>query len=265
MDDWRKELGLEGPLLEDPTLANYKTPADALQAFIETKSKLGRSVSIPSEDAGEEARAEFLAKIQKQAPELIVRPDGDDKEAFWRMAGVPEKPDEYNPPEEVGLDAQAIEKFREYAHAVGMTQEQFRKGLAQLDSTVRAQQEQAAEIAEADKAALDKAWGSAAKRQEAIVAEMVSRFQDPDHPVEGEINAAGKILIANMAKAFAQQSQAAGQPNDPAASLTPPEAREELNAIRKRLFDEGREMPRDEYKRLTGKMIHLQRQLSGAP
>lgn len=264
MDDWRKELNLPEQLQADPTLANYKTPADALQAFLETKSKIGRSLTIPTEDAGPEARQEFLAKIQEKAPELILRPDPDNAEDFWRMAGVPEKPDDYNPPKEVALEREQVDKFREYAQKVGMTQEQFRKGLTELQAITQAQQEQIEQLKREDENRLARAWGAARQEQENIVGELVRRFQDPNNPVEGDLNAAGKLLLANIAKAFAQKGQGGTQPFTPATGLTPDEAREQIGQIRTRLIEEGRELPRSEYKRLNEKLIELQRQLPAA-
>lgn len=261
MPKWTEELGLPAELMTNPTLNNYEDLESALTGFIETKSKLGRAVPIPGEDAGEDARKEFLQKLQQSAPELILRPgDPDSEREFWAMAGVPEKPEDYTPPEdELTLDADAIDRFREYAQKVGMTKDQFRKGLAELDARTRAQIEEAAQLQEADKQRLKAAWGAAAEQREQAVNALVQKFQDPNNPIEGELNAAGKIMLANIAKAFGQLPQAHGQPTEPANQpLTPGEAREKAEEIRARFAKEGRTIDPQTRKRLLNRLVELQ-------
>ena len=257
MARWQDELPDE--LKVNATLANYETPEDAFKAFVETKAKLGRSITIPSEDGGETARKEFIEKLQKNAPELIVKPTDENEDDFWKLAGVPEKPDDYSPPEDVGLSQDEITKYREYAQKVGMTQKQFEKGLVALNEQVVAQQEAAAELAQRDKQVLDSKWGLAIEQQDKIVNALVEKFQDPDNPVQGELNAAGKLMLANIAKAFKQSPQAFTQPAGTDGGITPDEAREEAGKIRARLLEEGRTLPPQERQRLNQKLVDLTR------
>lgn len=132
------------------------------------RSKIGNSISIPSEDASAEDRQAFYGKLASKVPGLAVKP-GDDPEsveAFYNSMGRPKSADKYSTPEldvpeGVELNSDIMDTLRPIAHKNGLTDTQFKAIYTELaNGSIQA----AAESANAEKAAqaeLKQKWGAA--------------------------------------------------------------------------------------------------------
>lgn len=260
MEDWRKELGLSEELANDPTVQRYDSAAAAIKGLVDTKSQLGRSLTFPAAEASTDQINKFYATIMERVPALMLRPQDtpEGQAAFWKMAGVPDGPEGYSAKD--GAPEGLVREFREHAKALNLTQSQFEKGLEAAIAADAAQTEARDTAAAADKETLTKHWGEAAEQNEAIVAELVAKYQDPDSPIEGELNAAAKLMFMRMAGEFSQGPQGGTQPFTPASVLTPGEAQQQINDILERLVNEPLSM--QERRELMAKRIALQEQLT---
>lgn len=108
-----------------------------LKQHVNLESKLGNSISFPTDDADEEQLNNFYTKVQERAAGLTRIPsDGDDEgwSGFYNKLGRPAEAGEYKLPE-IKYDANGEEKaldqgsygegFREQAHKLGLTGKQF--------------------------------------------------------------------------------------------------------------------------------------------
>ena len=151
--DWKEQLPED--LRADPTLKDIKDVGSLAKSLIETKKFVGSSLRIPGQEAGPEARTEFLAKLREKVPELLYVPA--DPEArkgveadLWTKLGRPEKPEDYSlegVQVEEGVTLPA-EKLRELGKALGLTQAQLREA-ARIEAEGLAQQVRAVKDAKA--------------------------------------------------------------------------------------------------------------------
>ena len=125
-DDLPDELK-EAPIVKEaPDLATFAKTSIDNQAF------LGRSIRIPSEDAGEEAVKEFHEKLMNKVPGLVPIPVDGDEEAFraiQQKLGMPEEADAYELPdldEKIPMPEGLDSAMKEWAHELGMTKSQLK-------------------------------------------------------------------------------------------------------------------------------------------
>jgi hypothetical protein len=257
MADWHDNFELPDELKTNPTLNKYETPEAAFQGLVEANSRLGRSITVPNEEATDEERKEFYAKLQTSAPHLIEKPTEDNQEEFWSMLGVPEKPDDYTLPEGVDIPVDQLPEIREMAKKVGLTGTQFSAFMSHMgEATEKINEARKAEL-DQNNAILKSKWGAAEPHRDATISALVSKFQDNDLPINPELLANSpdlRLFLGNLAQAFKSDPQAFAQPNSPEGMKTPEEYAEEAVSIRKRLLEGGRNMPRAEHARLIKKL-----------
>ena len=266
MENWRDNVELDDDLKTNPTLAKYETPEAALKGLVDANSRLGRSITIPSEEASEEQWAEYRQKLQQTAPNLTLHPEHADEEhakEFWKLAGVPEKADEYQAPEGFdGLPDDYVANMREVAAAAGWTKKQFEKTLGELSKEYANQQQSFQEAKAADEAIVKKKFGLAKDQRLESIKAFAEQFADPDHPPawlsDTSMLTAGDILMMDkiIADYTGKGPQAFQQPTG-GDVMTPDEIREKQSDIRTRLLNERSTLSRPEYKRLTQKLVKL--------
>jgi hypothetical protein len=253
MENWRDNLPEE--LRENPTLQKYNSVEDVAKATVEAQSMIGRSLRIPTEDEGPEARKEWLKDVTEKAPELIVRPENEDE--FWQMAGVPETPDDYETPE--NLSPELVGELKKVGEGLKLTKSQFARFVEHYNTVNERQSDLQKQLQEEGDAALKEKWGYTSDRNENLVADIVEKFQDSDLKIQA-LDAPTKLLLANIAKQFNQDPQAGNQPSVGNDAVSPAEAAEQAENIRNRLIDEGRNINPAERDRLLKKLVQLQEQ-----
>lgn len=103
--DWRSSLAPE--VRDAPVLQKYGSLNEAVRAFVNAESLIGRSVQIPPKDAPQEVRDKFFERL------------GRPKTARDYALTVPDLP------KGVEWDKELTAAFAEEAHAMGLTQEQY--------------------------------------------------------------------------------------------------------------------------------------------
>ena len=133
-----------------------------IKQFYDQKSHLGNSIRVPSNDASDADRQTFYAKLQDKVPNLIPKPDREDKEAWdalQTMLGKPDAATDYTLPELAESDAARADNFRAKAHELGLTQNQFESIIkSEYENNTQANEANAATLA-ADLKALAQDWG----------------------------------------------------------------------------------------------------------
>lgn len=206
----------------------------------DAQSYMGSSIRIPSEDAGDEDRQKFYEKLQKHAPNLIPRPDPEDKDgynALMRSLGLPEKGDEYEVPEleDYKPSDEAVEKLRDMAHKAGLTKSQFKELASELFREEAQSISAAQEAAEADLAGLKKEWGSAFDERKNRAVKTLELSGAPDGLVQaakdGQVGADVYQWLYSLSSNFKGEGVNAGNDQGSGNTMTPAEAEAQIQDI----------------------------------
>lgn len=157
-----------GDLLSDDVKAlsnvkDFQTADDLAKSYVELQRMVGNSVRIPSEDASDEVKSEFLEKI-KDVEGLMLKNDED----FYKKLGRPDSPEEYNFSELMSEDAlnnpntfdKEMEDFRSIAHENNLTSAQAQALVEMRRKTVESEQIERQEYQSHSQETLKKLWGS---------------------------------------------------------------------------------------------------------
>lgn len=232
---WRDSLPDE--LKVEPMFKDVADVASLAKIALDLKKYQGNSVKIPSQDAGPEARKEFLNKVKEKVPELIYLPDdpalrAEAEKVAWERMGRPADEKGYSLdgvelPEGVKIDSAALLAT---AKSLGLTKEQF-KGFAKAH---------AADLAagmgseSAARAALKTEWGQAFEDKVAQAKAAALKVGVPAAAVDS-MPAAQLKVWANVAKSIgAEPRQVADQGPGASGKMTPAEALMAMSEIRNR-------------------------------
>lgn len=238
-----KELDAHPDLRDDPALKDFNDLPALVKSYREQRSMIGGSIRPPGPDASPEARAEFLVKLQKHAPELVMLKDGDAaaESMLWDRLGRPKDAQgyKYEPPAGVSFNVDAV---RAAAQEAGLTQKQFEKLVAK---TVVGLQTQTAEQTKA-RDALKTEWGPAYEGKLRSAAAAATKFGQPPEVV-------ARILSGQMdpgalktwdAIGAAVPGEGGGPPGGPPGNagpngITPAEAKRQFTELQthKAYFD----------------------------
>lgn len=218
MSEWMNELPPE--LQSNETLKQYKSVGDLAKGLVETKAMVGNSIRIPGQDAGEDARVEFINKLKDRVPELVLRPDDNDP-ASWALFGTPESADKYDVPEGVTLPDGAEATLREVMFEANMTKRQaeamlkgmFKRGeeVTKVNSEAKLESEKK----------LRGEWGAAYDQRMAMIKKIKDQFG-----VDGDPN-----KLYDLAKRMLSgEKEFAAQP-ETSLAMTPAEAKRQIEEI----------------------------------
>lgn len=210
------------------------------------RSRMGRSITIPGEDAGEEDVKAFHKKLTDKVPGLMPAVDPSDEEAMGRLydsMGRPEAADKYEMPEvkvdgyEGEIDLSAAEQFREVAHKAGLSGTQFQNIVTAITTlNVQAQQDAVAANVEAHKE-LKKEWGADYDRRMSLATNIAKLTDAPEGLYEmlkeGRGTPADYQWLYSLALKFKGEGKnLQDDQNDAKAAMTPAEAQEKIDEIR---------------------------------
>jgi len=236
--DWRQSIPAE--YRDAPALKDVKDPGSLAKQFVDLQRYLGNAIRIPGEDAGETGRAEFLAKIQKHAPELIRRPDMTDEQAaaeFWEMAGVPKDPAGYEVEEGITLPEERLSRAREVAKKLGITKKAFNQFMKDQIAAEAVQAEQTKQQAAEDMAGLAQEWGLATEGRIADVKKFAEVMNLPqsfrDALAEGKVGSDWMKAIHGIIQQFGGMGEGKQVAFQPGGSIPdgPAEIRAKLAEI----------------------------------
>ncbi len=145
-----------------PFIKAAKTPEEAIAAIQNAATYMGNSIRVPGEDAGDEDRQSFYAKIMEKAPKLMFRPDDESMDEFYNSMGRPEDPSKYELEVPEGKELPSdFGDFSKLAHKIGLSNKQYKE----LMSGVLEQQwgnEEQVEVTQAEETKqLKDKWGKA--------------------------------------------------------------------------------------------------------
>lgn len=233
---WRDSLPED--LRAAPSLATIKDVAALAKSYTEQQQFIGSSIRIPSDNAGEADRKAFYDKLATKVPGLIPRPDINDpiaKETFYKMLGRPDKPEEYELPENVPNDELAG-LFRTVAHQQGLNRDQL-KAVLGVFPAIAEHATKATEKANFERTeAVKKEWGLATEKNTAIAASVAEKTGAPKELIEavakGQAGIGTLKWLHSLAASFGGEGKhfagVSGQP----APMTPNEAAARIVEIR---------------------------------
>lgn len=258
-----KELDANPELRDDPSLKDFNDIVTLAKSFKDTKTFVGNSIRPPGPDASAEVKQEFIAKLQKHAPELVLLKDGDSdaENMVWERLGRPKdaKGYEFKAPDDTPID---LESLRAIAASTGMTKKQF-EAAAKL--TVEKTQK-AREAAAADNKALRSEWGQAYDDKLKQAAAAAAKLNQPPELVkliqEGKLPSGQLKTWAELAKSLGAEGTEIGKQNGGGSgALTPAEAEAQLEEIMGNpAYFDGRHPQHDS---LVKKALKLQEAISG--
>lgn len=149
------------------------------------RSRLGRSVTIPGEDAGTEQRQAFYEKLQKQVPDLMKVPDySNDEDAMrvLRQMGAPEDVSGYERVQVDGIDIpdERWAVLTTAAKEAGLTKKQFKSVIERVASEEQTESIQDKQRFNDEMAALNLEWGLTKEPKVAAIKNLLSRTGAPE-------------------------------------------------------------------------------------
>jgi hypothetical protein len=226
--DWRTALP-EG-IRADPSLASFKDVGALAQSFIETKSLVGKSIRPPGPDAKPETKKEFVDRLLQIEPALVYAPDGDPEAVnrMWKRLGKPEKPDEYEIPEQAKEAGLNPDDLRALAVTGGLTKAQF-KGLVEVMAKASLEQKRLSAL---DRLALDQEWG-AAKEERTLSAKAAALKMGLTEPEANALTPKQLKAFFGVAKAIGVNGNEFRKQGDGGENvLDPAEAKRQMDEIR---------------------------------
>lgn len=219
-----------------PFIKGAKDPSDAIAQLQNAAGHMGNSLRLPGEDASTEARQEFYDKLAAKVPDVMVKPNKDNMDAFYNSMGRPEKPDEYNfeAPEgkEVPSDFGA---FAQAAHKAGLNQDQFRTLIGDVLGETWTQQEIAEATQRDEMKALGEEWGQAYEQNMAQVRNFLKLTDAPEGIVDLIVNDAMSPTEIKWIHDIANQTKApvelANIQQEQQALMTPSEAQNRIQEM----------------------------------
>ncbi len=233
---WRDTLPED--MRNNPSLLTTKDVPSLAKQFIDQQAHLGNSIRVPSADAGPEDRKAFHEKLIAKVPGLILRPDmtnAESLEAFHRMVGRPDKPEEYELVE--GLtDNDYTNLLRTAAHKQGLNKTQFKELVSIFPAIAKEAAKAAEKQAFDNKEAVTKEWGAATAKNTAIAASVAEKTGAPPELVKAisEGNAGLPTLkwLHSLAAHFGGEGKHFAGVSGTPAPMTPAEATARIAEVR---------------------------------
>lgn len=267
--DWRASLPED--LRTAPALQSVKDLGTLAKNYVEAQSALGRSLRIPSKEAGDEDRKAFKQKVLELGKDygVVTIPEDDaDEPAFYERLGRPAEAEKYEPPEvkdeELQFDDSEVKMFKSIAHAAGLSNKQFKKVIQGMAEARLPTAREAAQEFKRGHDSLKKEWGEAYDTRSAEVGKLLETHSAPAKLREafknGRVDAASMKWLHGVLSAFGDEPaelQKQGKNGNGAGRITPAEAEERLAEVERRMS--GMPAGSEEYKRLVERRLQLLR------
>lgn len=231
--DWPAELR------SAPALQDLKDLPGLARAFVDTKALVGSSIRPPGPDAAPEARKEFVERLQKVAPELVLVPNDEKQlaeveESIFTRFGRPKEAKGYELPKDLELPQDRLEALRSEALAEGLTRRQFAARAKRAADAVAAENKVRTDA----QTVLKRELGAAYEERIGTAAAAAEKLGFPKVLVEsvkaGHVDLDTYKALAAVAKGFGETRQVATQGAGGDGKLTPDEAKLQLAELRGR-------------------------------
>ena len=240
--DWRSALPPE--LRENPTIQDTKSVEALAKRLVDTKSMLGQSIRIPSEDASPEDIQAFRQSLVEKKLGLMPIPDNEDTESLtgvYRALGMPEDASGYVGPEQwAGVDESRYNFLAEQAHKAGLTKKQFQdltNNIAQADNQMieSVRQERDAELSQ-----LKNEWGRAFDQKYQRAGVIAKQLEAPEGLINalnhGDVDAGTLRWLDKIAERFSGEGNNLVRSEYSVSEHTPSELRERITELTDRLI-----------------------------
>lgn len=219
-----------------PALKDFKDVAALAQSFVDTKSALGGSIRIPSENADAAALSEFHAALTAKVPGLVNMPAEGDEEAMnalWTRLGRPVTLEGYK------LDGEFdnATELTELGKKLGMTNTQLNAFAAHQKAAGTEGNAAALEELNASRAEVLGEWGAAKDLKHRQIATMMERTGAPEALIEvfnaGNVDGGFMRWAETLVTSLSDETSTFTKDiNTPAgAALTPTEANHQISEI----------------------------------
>ena len=209
------------------------------------RSRLGRSITIPGEDAGDEQWAEFNTKVMNKVPTLMQKPDLENAEAMSNLYGSlgrPEKAEDYTVPEikdaqDKTVDMSQAKDFQNIAHKHGLNQGQYEGIVQEITGLNMVAKDNAHQAHVESHAELKKEWGADYNRRMSVAVNIAKLTDAPDNIVKMLTDGAGAVSDYKWLFGLAQKFKGEGKnlindANDDEIKLTSEQVDTKINEIR---------------------------------
>lgn len=271
--NWRDNLPDE--VKGSESLSKFESVSDLSQAYLNLEKHTGNAIRIPGEDASPEARQDFIDKLQKNAPQLMVKPDPENADAmkeFYQTLGQPTDPKQYEIPEYkddqgnvLPLDMSQAEAFRDIAMEANLTKAQYSSIVDKItQSNMAAEMEQQTAFIEQAKA-LRTEWGQAYDDRYRQAAEVAAKTDAPEQLLEmfktGWVDSSTIKYFHSLAQRFAGEgNEIKNQGSNGPDANAPAEAQEKINEILNNKKHAYWDAHHPEHKAAIAKMVNLQKE-----
>lgn len=271
--NWRDNLPDEVKASE--SLSKFGSVEDLSKAYINLEKHTGNAIRIPGEDASDEARADFLDKLQKNAPNLIVKPDPDNADQmaeFYQTVGRPKDANGYETPvfngedgEPLELDMSQAEAFKEVALGANLTKEQYQKIVENMTASNLQAETQQHEAFVGQAKALRDEWGHAYDERYRAAADIAAKTGAPEQLQDmfqsGWVDAQTIAYFYNLSQRFAGEGpEIGGQEGGQAVANAPVEARAKISEILENKQHAYWDSHHPDHKAAIQKMVALQKE-----
>ena len=265
---WQESLPEE--LRDAPYIGKAESASDAMQKLVHAAKLVGTSIRIPGEDASEEDRAAFMAKLA-DVPGVAQLPLSDDSDGLNALLGKLGKPEDvagYKLPEiaDFEWDTKLSDDLRAYALEAGLTDRQFStfaKKIAEQEQSASQDADQS--LADA-RASLRQDWGETLEERESLIRGWMDKSEAPASLKEllNDRNLPVDTMnwLYNTAKQFKGEINPVSQDgSSPAPMHTQAEARDRMQKILGDLMQMRETDPR--YRDLQQQLVQMQKVASG--
>jgi hypothetical protein len=232
--------GLPEDYTTNETLNRFNSVNDLAKSYLELRSMQGQSIRIPPEDAGPEARDEYLNKLINNAPEVMMKPDlaeEDQSKEFYRTMGLPEEFSGYENPDGMNLEEGIEAEMRELLYSANLTNAQYKKIMAAFSDRQAQTVEMNTDLHDSDMSQLKGKWGMTHEERLGAAAKANDEFfpgRDFNTLSSSDIEG-----LFNISKAMTGKGpQAAGQGPGVSETMSPDEAVRRGEEILKRVMSD---------------------------
>jgi hypothetical protein len=238
MDDWKEEL--PEALRDAPFIGKAENMEDAVGKLAHAATLVGTSLRIPGEDASDEDRDAFFAKLT-EVDGVARLPLSDDEEglnALLTKMGKPEDHTGYKLPNDIEgfeWDETMGEALRQYAANAGLTTKQFdalSRQIAEQEQTAGREGNQALEDLRKE---LRLDWGDTLEDREAMIRGWLEKSDAPEDFKElfeeRNLPLATMNWLHRTAKEFKGDVAPISKGQEGVPSMTPEEARHRRGQI----------------------------------
>ncbi len=242
---------------------------DLAKNYLDAQSRIGNSIRIPGEDATDDDRSTFRARLQEKVPGLIPTPDIEDTESIKILReslGTPTESDGYEMPaiDGITIDDTREKLIRDTALEVGMSKGQLKSFLTKMYEADAMGLEVGNHAAEEDAVALRKEWGVTHENRMKALHENLLSSEAPDALTEAIKNRrAGSETTKWLDSLFSKLGETTeltkhkdDKGND---GVEPSEAILRAAEVRKKLTDPNIVQTSPEYKALLAKLVKLEK------